>query len=190
MARTHGAESPRPLPEHRPVRSERRRRNCTCDRCLEPWVPLSWAGKPTSLLSRVCWTQTGQSPMRRREDFSRLSSISSRRREPGPLPERLPARRALDCQDCAVNDKHAARGQIIMSIRPAKRIIESKPTIEGAGVKLRRAFGFGDTGEFDPFLLLDDFRNDRPENYRAGFPWHPPRGIETITHVLAAARGP
>jgi redox-sensitive bicupin YhaK (pirin superfamily) len=47
---------------------------------------------------------------------------------------------------------------------------ESKPTIEGAGVKLRRAFGFGDTAEFDPFLLLDDFRNDRPDDYRAGFP--------------------
>jgi redox-sensitive bicupin YhaK (pirin superfamily) len=57
--------------------------------------------------------------------------------------------------------------------------------MEGAGVKLRRAFGFGDTGEFDPFLLLDDFRNDRPEDYRAGFPWHPHRGIETITYVLA-----
>src|ERR1700724_2985504 len=72
-----------------------------------------------------------------------------------------------------------------MSIRPVKRIVQSKPTIEGAGVKLRRAFGFGDTGEFDPFLLLDDFRNDRPDDYRAGFPWHPHRGIETITYVLA-----
>jgi redox-sensitive bicupin YhaK (pirin superfamily) len=72
-----------------------------------------------------------------------------------------------------------------MSIRPVKRIIESKPTMEGAGVKLRRAFGFGETEEFDPFLLLDDFRNDRPDDYRAGFPWHPHRGIETITYVLA-----
>ena len=72
-----------------------------------------------------------------------------------------------------------------MSIRPVKRIIESKPTIEGAGVKLRRAFGFGETSEFDPFLLLDDFRNDRPDDYSAGFPWHPHRGIETITYVLA-----
>jgi redox-sensitive bicupin YhaK (pirin superfamily) len=72
-----------------------------------------------------------------------------------------------------------------MSIRPVKRIVQSKPTIEGAGVKLRRAFGFGATEEFDPFLLLDDFRNDRPEDYRAGFPWHPHRGIETITYVLA-----
>jgi quercetin 2,3-dioxygenase len=74
-----------------------------------------------------------------------------------------------------------------MSIRPVKRIVQSKPAIEGAGVKLRRAFGFGDTGEFDPFLLLDDFRNDRPEDYRAGFPWHPHRGIETITYVLAGS---
>jgi hypothetical protein len=72
-----------------------------------------------------------------------------------------------------------------MSIRPVKRIVQSKPTIEGAGVKLRRAFGFGDTGETDPFLLFDDFRNDRPDDYRAGFPWHPHRGIETITYVLA-----
>jgi quercetin 2,3-dioxygenase len=72
-----------------------------------------------------------------------------------------------------------------MSIRPVKRIVTSKPTIEGAGVHLRRAFGFGDTTEFDPFLLFDDFRNDRPDEYRAGFPWHPHRGIETITYVLA-----
>jgi quercetin 2,3-dioxygenase len=72
-----------------------------------------------------------------------------------------------------------------MSIRPIKRISQSKPTIEGAGVKLRRAFGFGETAETDPFLLLDDFRNDRPEDYLAGFPWHPHRGIETITYVLS-----
>src|SRR5438093_225872 len=72
-----------------------------------------------------------------------------------------------------------------MSIRPIKSIIQSQPTIEGAGVRLRRAFGFGNTSEFDPFLLLDDFRNERPEDYLAGFPWHPHRGIETITYVLA-----
>ena len=72
-----------------------------------------------------------------------------------------------------------------MSIRPVKSVTKSKSTIEGAGVKLRRAFGFGDTAAFDPFLLLDDFRNDHPDNYRAGFPWHPHRGIETITYVLA-----
>jgi redox-sensitive bicupin YhaK (pirin superfamily) len=72
-----------------------------------------------------------------------------------------------------------------MSIRPIKRLSSSTPTIEGAGVRLRRAFGFGDTHEFDPFLLLDDFRNERPEDYLAGFPWHPHRGIETITYVLA-----
>ena len=72
-----------------------------------------------------------------------------------------------------------------MSIRPVKRIVESQPTMEGAGVKLRRAFGFGETTEFDPFLLFDDFRNERPDDYLAGFPWHPHRGIETITYVLA-----
>jgi len=72
----------------------------------------------------------------------------------------------------------------IMSIRPVKRFIKAKPAIEGAGVHLRRAFGFGDTSDFDPFLLLDDFRNDIPADYLAGFPWHPHRGIETITYVL------
>jgi len=72
-----------------------------------------------------------------------------------------------------------------MSIRPIKRLIKSKPALEGAGVHLRRAFGFGNTDDFDPFLLLDDFRNDVPEDYLAGFPWHPHRGIETITYVLA-----
>ena len=72
-----------------------------------------------------------------------------------------------------------------MSLRPVRRLIKAKPTLEGAGVHLRRAFGFGSTSDFDPFLLLDDFRSDRPEDYLAGFPWHPHRGIETITYVLA-----
>ena len=71
-----------------------------------------------------------------------------------------------------------------MSIRPIKRISHSQPTLEGAGVHLRRAFGFRNTSDFDPFLLLDDFRNDQPEHYLKGFPWHPHRGIETITYVL------
>jgi quercetin 2,3-dioxygenase len=72
-----------------------------------------------------------------------------------------------------------------VSIRPVKEIIQAQPTLEGAGVKLHRAFGFGKTDEFDPFLLFDDFRNERPADYLAGFPWHPHRGIETITYVLA-----
>jgi redox-sensitive bicupin YhaK (pirin superfamily) len=72
-----------------------------------------------------------------------------------------------------------------MSIRPIKEVIEAKPTLEGAGVKLHRAFGFGKTEDFDPFLLFDDFRNENPSDYLAGFPWHPHRGIETITYVLA-----
>jgi quercetin 2,3-dioxygenase len=72
-----------------------------------------------------------------------------------------------------------------MSVRNVKRIIRSTPTMEGAGVRLHRAFGFGNTADFDPFLLLDDFRSDQPREYLAGFPWHPHRGMETITYVLA-----
>jgi len=74
-----------------------------------------------------------------------------------------------------------------MSLRPIRQILETKPTLEGAGVKLQRAFGFGKTTDFDPFLLLDDFRNENPADYLAGFPWHPHRGIETITYVLAGS---
>jgi redox-sensitive bicupin YhaK (pirin superfamily) len=78
-------------------------------------------------------------------------------------------------------------GGSLLSLRPIQRLARSTPTLEGAGVKLRRAFGFGNTTDFDPFLLLDDFRNERPEDYLAGFPWHPHRGIETITYVLAGS---
>ena len=71
-----------------------------------------------------------------------------------------------------------------MSIRPVLETRAARPTMEGAGVHLHRAFGFGDPSEQDPFLLFDDFRGDREELYAAGFPWHPHRGIETITYVL------
>ncbi|MCG6856556.1 MAG: pirin family protein [Salaquimonas sp.] len=74
-----------------------------------------------------------------------------------------------------------------MSIRPVSRIIDAKPTLEGAGVHLHRGFGFSEPHLADPFLLFDDFRNERPDDYRAGFPWHPHRGIETITYVLAGS---
>jgi len=68
--------------------------------------------------------------------------------------------------------------------RRVLQVIKSHPTIEGAGVHLHRAIGFGPPGQYDPFLLLDDFRSDRPDDYRDGFPWHPHRGMETITYVL------
>ncbi|MEM7643655.1 MAG: pirin family protein [Pseudomonadota bacterium] len=71
-----------------------------------------------------------------------------------------------------------------MSIRPVVETRPAQPTLEGAGVHLHRAFGFADPSEQDPFLLFDDFRNDDPARYAAGFPWHPHRGIETITYVL------
>ncbi|MDW3225578.1 MAG: pirin family protein [Paracoccaceae bacterium] len=71
-----------------------------------------------------------------------------------------------------------------MSLRPTLETRKAQPTMEGAGVKLHRAFGFQDPSELDPFLLFDDLRNERPEDYLNGFPWHPHRGIETITYVL------
>lgn len=73
---------------------------------------------------------------------------------------------------------------MIKSQRKIKKTWKSQPTIEGAGVHLKRAFGFPELPMLDPFLLLDDFRSENPAEYRSGFPWHPHRGIETITYVL------
>lgn len=71
-----------------------------------------------------------------------------------------------------------------MAVRKIKAVLEGKFVLEGAGVKLKRIFGFGDTSLTDPFLLLDNFGSDNPDDYTAGFPWHPHRGIETITYML------
>ncbi len=70
------------------------------------------------------------------------------------------------------------------SIRRIQKVWRSQPTLEGAGVHLRRAFGFHEVPQLDPFLLLDDFRSENPEDYKLGFPWHPHRGMETITYML------
>jgi len=70
------------------------------------------------------------------------------------------------------------------TVRKINKVWKSKPTVEGAGVHLKRAFGYSQVPQFDPFLLLDDFHSDNPADYLAGFPWHPHRGIETITYVL------
>lgn len=72
----------------------------------------------------------------------------------------------------------------MIETRKIVKVLKSKPTIEGAGVHLKRAFGFSQVPQFDPFLMLDDFRSDNPEDYKKGFPWHPHRGIETITYVI------
>lgn len=79
----------------------------------------------------------------------------------------------------------AKRASIVESDnRKIKKIWKSQPTIEGAGVHLKRAFGFNETPQLDPFLLLDAFHSENPEDYKQGFPWHPHRGIETITYIL------
>ena len=72
----------------------------------------------------------------------------------------------------------------MVKTRKIKKVLKGKPTIEGAGVHLKRAFGFSEVPMFDPFLMLDDFRSDNPSHYSKGFPWHPHRGIETITYVI------
>lgn len=69
--------------------------------------------------------------------------------------------------------------------RPVKAVLQRQPTMEGAGVRLKRVFGFNEAPKLDPFLLLDDFGSDNPDDYTAGFPWHPHRGIETVTYMLA-----
>ena len=76
-----------------------------------------------------------------------------------------------------------------MTPRRIKKLFKSRPTIEGAGVHLKRAFGYSQVPQFDPFLMLDDFHSSNPADYLPGFPWHPHRGIETITYVLEGLVG-
>jgi redox-sensitive bicupin YhaK (pirin superfamily) len=102
------------------------------------------------------------------------------------LVARRRARSSL-AMNAPIDENRAHDKEVPMATRTVQRLVKAKPTLEGAGVHLRRAFGFGNTTDFDPFLLLDDFRNERPEDYLAGFPWHPHRGIETITYVLAGS---
>jgi quercetin 2,3-dioxygenase len=73
----------------------------------------------------------------------------------------------------------------MVNIRPIERLSKSRPTLEGAGVRLKRAFGSADVPRYDPFLMLDDFHSDKPAYYMAGFPWHPHRGIETVTYMIS-----
>lgn len=87
---------------------------------------------------------------------------------------------------CAIlrNGIVIAKSEMKMQTRNIKKTFQSKPVLEGAGVHLRRAFGYYELPQFDPFLMMDDFRNDDPVKYLRGFPWHPHRGIETITYML------
>ena len=116
----------------------------------------------------------------------RLSAISLQLEGAGSRELRADRRPlTADSRPLTASDTEMKGAIRTMSLRPVKQLTQSTPTIEGAGVHLRRAFGFGKTEDFDPFLLFDDFRNERPDDYLAGFPWHPHRGIETITYVLA-----
>ena len=92
---------------------------------------------------------------------------------------------AQTTEDRSIGKTKTSTTQGIRKVRQPKSIVKAKPHVEGAGVHLHRGFGFGETSPYDPFLLFDDFRNEDPDKYKNGFPWHPHRGIETITYVLA-----
>lgn len=95
------------------------------------------------------------------------------------------ARSLTRCRTDLVKTRSPVTRKKDMETRKIRKVSNSTPTMEGAGVYLKRAFGFDEVPDFDPFLLFDDFRNNQPDRYQAGFPWHPHRGIETITYVLA-----
>jgi redox-sensitive bicupin YhaK (pirin superfamily) len=88
------------------------------------------------------------------------------------------------CSRLFVKAGNKTRRNKMTEIRKVRKVLKAKPTMEGAGVHLKRVFGFPEVPMFDPFLLLDDFRSDTPAHFLKGFPWHPHRGIETITYVL------